>query len=196
MYRSTLLVFAFLLPAATLAAQSVTYPMTQGRNFARLETVQPNGNQTQTVVIPSPPQAILCPVSFRAQQSGVGNMMEVDHSRPKGIAQRLHLTLTNQKSIRVASATVIARGLTPQTRATLAPLTVGGDPSNAAKTLDIAFPGGLDKAGSMDLWVPGFSAVYSVDLISLNYADGSTWKVDAGLTCRAQIDPILFISGR
>jgi hypothetical protein len=75
-------------------------------------------------------------------------------------------------------------------------MTLGSDPSDATRTLDVAFPAGSDKNASADLWVPGMSAVYSIDLVSVTYADGSTWKLAAGKTCHTPIDGVMLVGGR
>lgn len=153
-------------------------------------------HQTTTIVVPVPPLNSLCPVSVHAQQSSTATAMEVDTIRPKGLAQLLHLTLAKPDSSRITKATVRVRGLLPKTRATLTPMTLGADPSDAVRTLDVVFPAGSDKNAAADLWVPGLSAVYSIDLVSVTYADGSTWKLAEGKTCRTPIDGVMLVGGR
>ena len=153
-------------------------------------------SQSQTVIIQLPPVTNACPVSVQARQAASWNRMEVGNDHPKGPAQRLHLTLVNPRSKQITSATVTVHGLTPKTRATLTPLTAGDSPSDAAKTLDVSFPDGPGKEVSADLWVPGLSAAYSIDLTAVTYADGSTWKLADGRTCRTSIDGFMLIGGR
>ncbi len=164
---------------------------------ATVTTYNSDTQKTTTIVVPVPASSGVCPVSVHAQQSSTATAMEVDSSRPKGLAQLLHLTLAKQPdSSRIARATVTVRGLLPKTRATLTPMTLGSDPSDATRTLDVAFPAGSDKNASADLWVPGMSAVYSIDLVSVTYADGSTWKLAAGKTCHTPIDGVMLVGGR
>jgi hypothetical protein len=131
----------------------------------------------------------------RAQQAANGSKWEVDNSRPKGPAQRLYLVLVSPNSNRITSATVTVRGLTPKNRITQT-LSSPGNSSDAAKTLSITFPAGPGKEVSSDLLVPGLSAVSSIDLDSITYADGSAWKLAAGNVCRTPIDGFMLISGR
>jgi hypothetical protein len=152
--------------------------------------------QAQVTLVQIMPQAGACPVSVHAQQAASWNRMEVGSDHPKGPAQRLHLTLANPDSSRITKATVTVRGLTPKTRATPTPLTVGRDRSNAARTLDVPFSSASGKEVSADLWVSGLSAVYTVDLVSLTYADGSTWKLATGQSCRTSIDGFMLIGAR
>jgi hypothetical protein len=150
--------------------------------------------KTMTIVIPMQPGS--CPASVRAQQSSTATAMEVDSNRPKGPAQLLHLTLARPDSNRITGATVKVRGLLPKARATLTPMTLGADPSDAIRTLSVAFPNTSDKNATADLWVPGLSAVYSIDLVSVTYADGSTWRLAGGKTCRTPIDGVMLVGGR
>jgi hypothetical protein len=191
-----------ILIAPALAAQSATSQI-QPLNAAPLpgQTVSVYNSaaqQTTTVVVPLT-QISACPVSVRAQQSSAANSMEVDRSRPKGVAQSLHLTMANPAGSPVAKATVTVRGLLPKTRATLTPMTLGGDLSDATRTLEISFPamsGPADKSATAELWVPGLSAVYSVDLVSITYADGSTWSPSQARTCRTPVDSLMLIGAR
>jgi len=188
MRRLTLLSFAFQLGAIPVAAQTAA---------AHMESLgaapQP---QTQTVIIQLPQQASACPVGVRARQAANWNKMEVGDEQPKGPAQRLHLTLVNPDSRRITGATVTVRGLTPKTRATPTPLTLGDDSSDAARTVDVPFSAGSGKEVSADLRVPGLSAVYSVDLVSVTYADGSNWKLTSGKSCRTSIDGVMLVGAR
>jgi hypothetical protein len=183
--------------AAPLHAVPLTSPQTV--TFYNSET------QKTTTIVVNLPQLSSCPVSVRAQQSSAANRMEVDQSRPKGLAQLIHLTLANPAGSQVTRAKVTIRGLLPKTRATLTPaltsMTLGADPSDAAKTLDVAFSttpetSSADKSATADLWVPALSAVYTIDLVSVTYADGSTWTANTAKTCRTPIDGMMLVGAR
>jgi hypothetical protein len=190
MNRATLLSLALLVVPTALTAQTTNRQPTPA--FIVLSNDQ---HQTQTIIVQLPPPNSVCPVFVHAQQASGAGRMEVDNARPLGLAQLLHLTLINPDSSRVTGATVTVRGLTPKTRTTLT-LTTQSDASNAARTLDITFPAGPEKDVSSDLWVPGLSAVYSINLVSVTYADGSAWKLATGKTCLTPIDGVMLISGR
>jgi hypothetical protein len=195
MKRPTLFSLAVLLASAALAAQTAGRQPSQGFGVASMEGLSNDQHQTQTIVISPQQQGSVCPVSVRAQQAANWSRREVDNKPPKGPAQRLHLTLVNPDSTRITGATVTVRGLTPRNRVTQTQLSTG-DSSDAAKTLSITFTAGLGKDVASDLLVPGLSAVYSIDLDSIAYADGSTWKLAAGKVCRTPIDGFMLISGR
>lgn len=195
MNRHTFFSLAILFASAALAAQTAIRQPSQGLGVAGMEVLSNDQHQTQTIVISPQQQGSACPVAVRAQQAANWSRQEVDNNPPKGAAQRLHLILTNSNSSRITGAAVTVRGLTPKNRVTQTQLSTG-DSSDAAKTLSLAFPAGPGKDVSSDLLVPGLSAVYSIDLDSITYADGSTWKLDAGKVCRTPIDGFMLISGR
>jgi hypothetical protein len=154
-----------------------------------------SANPNQTIVIQLPPQASPCPVSMRAQHAADGDLLAVNSSHPKGIGQSLHLSVTSPDSRRIASATVTVRGLTPKGRVTQA-LTDQDEASDAEKSMEIRFSAEPGKGASADVWVPGLSMVKSIDMQSVTFTDGSTWKLPAEKTCRTFPDPVMLISGR
>jgi hypothetical protein len=152
-------------------------------------------SQSQTVIIQLPPVTNACPVSVQARQAASWNSMEVGDDHHRGQGQRLHLTLVNPKSRQITSARIIVHGLNPKTRAMLTPMAESG-PSDATRTLDVSFSATSAKEVSADLWVPGLSAANSIDLTLVTYADGSTWKLADGRTCRTPIDGFMLVGGR
>ena len=198
--------FLALFGTASLAAQTATsqiepFRVAPAPGSHTVAVYDSKTQKTTTIVVNAPQQLGSCPVSVRAQQSSAANLMQVDRSRPKGLAQLLHLTLANSGDNRVAKATVTVRGLLPKTRPTLTPMTRDSDPSDAARTIEATFPAATDaastdKIASADIWVPGLSAVYTVDLVSITYADGSTWTASTARSCRTPIDGMMLIGAR
>lgn len=137
-----------------------------------------------------------CPVSMRAQQRWGGDLVAADKdsdARPKGIAQRLELIVTNPDSRRITRARVTVHGLAPKSRVTQL---ASRERSDAAKTFDVDFTAGTGKDATARLRVPGMTTVLSIDLDSVGYADGSTWRLADGQGCRTLPDPMMQISGR
>ena len=154
-----------------------------------------SANQNQTVIIQLPPQTGPCPISMRAQHAADGDILEVNSNHPKGIGQSLHLTVTSPDSRQIATAALIVRGLVPKGRVTQT-LAAQDNTFDAEKTMDIKFSAEPGKDASGDIWVPGLSAVMTIDLQSVTFTDGSTWKLPAEKTCRTFPDPVMLISGR
>jgi hypothetical protein len=186
---------AALCVALILSAIAAFAQTSANQGIAGMEGIG-NPPQTHTIVAQIPQASILCPVGVRVQQAASWNAMEVDHIRPAGLAQLLHLTLANPNASRISKATVTVHGFTPKTRATLTPMAVDKAPYDAAKTLDVTFPESPGKEVSVDLWVPGLSAAYSIDLSAVTYADGSTWKLADGRSCRTSIDGFMLVGAR
>jgi hypothetical protein len=132
---------------------------------------------------------------MRAQHAADGDLLAVNSSHPKGIGQSLHLTVTSPDSRQIASATVTVRGLSPKGRVTQA-LASQDEPSDAEKTMDIRFAAEPGKNAAADVWVPGMSAIKAIDMQSVTFTDGSTWKLPAERACRTFPDPVMLISGR
>jgi hypothetical protein len=147
-----------------------------------------------TVVQISPPVQIGCPVSLRARHGAAANMMEADKSRPKGQAQRLHLTLVDPNNRQIVSARVRVHGLSGKPRATQT-LTDTIEP-DSVRTLEVRFTAIKGKGVEAELWVPGMTAVLKIDLTAVAYADGSTRTFSAQDNCRITPDPLMLVSAR
>jgi hypothetical protein len=184
MKLAALLSFTLLAGSTTLAAQSANGGVSQVEKL----------NQTQTIVIAGPSTASSgCPVSLRAQQGTGADKLTVSN-RPAGVAQLLHLTISDPDSKRITGASVTVRGASGKGRRMQ---TVSADGStDAAKTLDVGFNEGSGKEAVADLWAPGLASVQFIDVNSVTYADGSTWKLAAGATCRIRPDWFMLVSSR
>jgi hypothetical protein len=142
-----------------------------------------------------------CPVSLRAQQVSSVDMVQIGKGRPQGAGQRLHLTLSNPDSQQVVAAKVTVRGytFTPRVMNAVTKNAARGQESQssyATRTIDVRFLPGSDKTVSEVILVPGVTAAQTIDLIALTYADGSTWELAAGKTCRIAPDPLMLVSAR
>jgi len=147
---------------------------------------------TQTI-----PQPNLCPVSIEASHLSDGNIVKTGADHPKGVGQRLHLKLNSPDQRTIASATVNLRGWTQKGRAEK----VGGvgssdDAALEVRTLTVPFTPSADRTASTDVWVPGLTAVVSVELLSVKYSDGSTWTPVQGKTCRVAPDLLMVVTQR
>jgi hypothetical protein len=93
--------------------------------------------------------------------------------------QRLQLTLTNPSSRDIVSAQFTAHGFSKKPRA----MEAGSNEPDLAKTIDILV--GVKGKGhaSHDLSLNHFTAVTSIDLNSIAYADGTTWRAPSPAAC-------------
>jgi hypothetical protein len=106
----------------------------------------------------------------------------------------LHLILTNPDSRRLVSARVRVHGLSGKGHVTQT--LSGQNNSDAAATLDVQLAQGQGKDASGDLRVTNMTAVLSIDLNSVTYADGSTWSFSGREACRVAPDKMMPIAGR
>jgi hypothetical protein len=179
----------FLIAPVGIAAQNVSYGVVGGLTTTN---IGPEGK-----VIPDRhayPQLNLCPVSIQASHLSDGNVVRTSTDHPKGVGQRLHLKLHSPDQRTIASATMNLRGWTAKGQK--AQVGSSDDAALGARTLTIPFTLDADRMSSADIWVPGLTAVLSVELISVNYTDGSTWTPVQGHACRVAPDHLMLITQR
>ena len=187
-------VFMLMLGAGTLAAQSASQqkgPTILFNDSARAGA----GQQSNTVVIIPLSKLGECPVTMRAQHLPDGNLLKSGSGHPKGMGQWLHLTFTSPETKQIASALLTVRGATPKGRVMKAEQGQGGD-ANATQSLTVSFSAGPDRTATADLWVPGMTAVETIELRSVEYSDGSNWKLAGSTTCQVKPDPLMLITSR
>ena len=177
MNRVLMLAPVFLLIPMAVAAQGSTAPSRQKpllHERTRLET---------------------CPVVLVARQKADGVMVEVGERRPKGPAQRLHLTVEYPGSKAITRARITVHGFIAKARVAPTPAR-GGSPAEASKTLEVAFrPDPKGNSASADLWVPGLTAVRTIDLDAVTFADGSSRSLVGRAACSIVPDPLMLIAG-
>jgi hypothetical protein len=204
MNRAAAVSFALLLGSGVLAAQ------TASQNQLQIEiqktTSSPDGQNARSTHTLSQLEVQRlfantgehsCPVSLHAQQSAAAFARQVngdDGDRPRDVAQRLHLVAAGPSSKKVVAANVTVHGFAAKPRMVQTMET--GDGSNAAKTMDVRFAAGTGQDSAADLWVPGLSAVRSIDVNAVTYSDGSTWKLADGRSCSSLVDGVMLISSR
>jgi len=178
MKRATLVSVAFLVCTLPLAAQSGAQP------------------KSQTTIVVTLPTVEVCPVGMQARQRPGGYLRSVrNEPRVEGLAQRIYLTLTGKSSTQISKAVVTARGLSAKNRV-LPALSNEGNASDITKTLSLTFSPGSGRTVSTNLVLAGFTAVNSIELESVTFSDGSTWRFSGGTSCRVTPDPLMLIDGQ
>ena len=128
-----------------------------------------------------------CPIDIQARHATQTPVsMDADEKNAPGTKvvpqlQRLQLTLTNPSSRDIVSAEFTAHGFSNKPRAM--ELSAGSNAPDLAKTIEIAL--GVKGKGhaSRDLSLNHFTAVTSIDLNSITYADGTTWRAPSPAAC-------------
>jgi hypothetical protein len=149
---------------------------------------------TTVVIIPQ-----ACPVSMSAKQAGATEMVKVQKGSdgkpetPARPGQRIRLFLTRVPKAGKVTATVTVRGLSARGRVDRA---AAGDTADIRRTLNVTFGREDDKTISAELVLPGFTAVKSVKLESLEFEDGSTRDFAGMNMCTVAPDPLMLVAGR
>jgi hypothetical protein len=185
-----------------LAAGAVGAAAQNASSFgvAGMENLSPAPNHNQqtvvhTTVLTALPVDTNCPVSMRAEHLSDGEMVKTRDAKPQGIGQSLHLTFIARDSRRIASAALTIQGVNPKGRVMQASATGGGSPEATAK-LTVEFTPGPERRDLADIRVPGMTAVQSIEVNSVGYSDGSTWKLAGSLHCRVAPDGLMLVSNR
>lgn len=170
-----------------IAAQSGASPPQQqppaGYSAVQVVRVGPDGQRkTFTVMVHNP-----CPVSFEARHLADGEMVETAAKHGKGRGQALHVTLTSPDKRAITGATLKLNGWTGMSRMQPA----NQSAARAFRILQTPFTAGAGRTANADVWVPGLTAVDSVELLAVTYADGSAWSPAAGKSCRVTPDPLM-----
>src|SRR4051812_4560983 len=118
------------------------------------------------------PMNAACPIGMQASQSLWNHNIAVQ----KGLGnqkfgQRLSLALKDPRQARITGARVRVHGLTGKNRM----LQTGNrsDGAESATTVHLSFGPKNDNEVVGDLWIPGFTAVTTVELQEVSYSDGS-----------------------
>lgn len=111
--------------------------------------------------------------------------------RPFG--QRILLTLNDPHPDTIAAATVKVHGLTGKNRMVQASADSSAN-GEETKIMSITFGATQQGRVSADLYVSGFTAVNSIELLQVSYRDGHAWRAGAGSVCRVTPDPMMLIA--
>jgi len=136
-----------------------------------------------------------CPVLMEAKHLSDGSLVKTDNAHPKGMGQWLSLSLTTPNQKQIESAILAIRGITPKGHVAEA-LAAGRGSPDAVWSFHISFVAGPHGASVADLWVPRMSAVERIDLLAVEWSDGSKWKVADGQICHVAPDPFMLVTNR
>ncbi len=188
MIRMSAICMAVLVSGAVLSAQQAPRAGDSG---------QP---PTAQIVLPQPSR---CPIGMRAQQGSSTQMLRANDGTFQHVMTP-SLTLTTRDNRSIIGAVVTARGY------------AGGgvqwdltahlvDPDNpqhkreeVVKILTLKLSaGGLEpNTFSAELQLAGFNVLNSIQLGSVTFSDGSTWKMAANSGCLVTPDPLMLIANQ
>jgi hypothetical protein len=108
-------------------------------------------------------------------------------------AQRISLTLSGKQ---IVLGEVRVHGFTAKGRVVQSTESPEPPSGNVTRGLTLTFSADSGKSVSADLILPGFTAITSIELVSLEYSDGSEWHVSMQRPCAVTPDPLMLISNR
>jgi hypothetical protein len=135
-----------------------------------------------------------CPVGFFASRQATGQIMSAGDAKQAGPAQGLHLMLNHLTAPAIESIeiTVYGYGISSKARALPA-----HEPSpDVSKTFELRRSAGSISLSEADVWMHNVGSLSSVDLISITYADGTTWHATENLKCRAIPSGFLLVGSK
>ena len=118
----------------------------------------------------------VCPVSLRAQRQGTAVMHNAgDPSQDRTPAQRLELTLFNAHTRNVVSAVLKVHGFDGSVQVMPAdPIRKGGH--EVTRTIELNLSVLSMHSASTDLTMRSFGMVSRIEVESVGFADGTSWK--------------------
>jgi hypothetical protein len=111
---------------------------------------------------------------------------------PKVQEQTIQLTMTNPSAKEIVSAQITVYGFSDKWRAI--PLAGAKDTPDLRKTVNLVLNVKGNDHASSDLSLHRFTSIAYVDLDSLTYANGATWKASSPATCSVTPDLLMLVS--
>jgi hypothetical protein len=154
--------------------------------------------KTTVVLVPA------CPLNMHVRQGIGGGMIAVDDDgvKRKVFAPRLWLFLNDlskdKPGQKIVSASVTVHGTSGkahmQSLESHPPGYLDLNSNDLARTLDVDLAEGGEPGVSGDFRLPGFTSATRIDLDSVTYDDGTTWKLTGTQTCRVAPDMLMRVS--
>ena len=138
-----------------------------------------------------------CPVGLKVNHGSSFLKRDTDYGpfaspAPKVQEQRIQLTMTNPSPKEIVSAQITIHGFSDKWRAV--PLAGATDTPDLRKRVNIDLNVKGNDHASSDLSLHRFTAVAYVDLDSLTYADGATWKASSPSVCSVSPELLMLVS--
>ena len=179
-----------------LALVLITVPVFSQTDSKKTDKAKESSRQRHSIINVNPLLTLMCPVSIDARHAADGTMMNVkgdQHAHPKGVGQGLKVTLTHNGAPQINEAKITVHGFAAHGRM-MGALTQH-EKTDAARTLLVKFTQEKNNTSTAYIWVPGMSAIESIDLESATYADGSTREFGQKDFCHAPANSMMLIAG-
>ncbi|MGA8085702.1 MAG: hypothetical protein WCA10_00250 [Terracidiphilus sp.] len=151
----------------------------------------------QVLVLRSSPVGNGCPIGMIANQGVWDHTIRVRQGQQETVlqpfGQRIFLTLNDSHPAPIVAATVKVYGLTARNHMVQA--NGNANPNgDATKIIEVKFVASQKGGVTGDLYIPGFTAVNSIELLQVSYDDGRVWRIGGSSVCRVAPDPMMLIA--
>jgi hypothetical protein len=136
-----------------------------------------------------------CPVGFYASRRATGQIMSAGDARQAGPGQGLHLTLSHLTSTPADIQSIEVTVYGTSSKARVLPLAQKAS-DTVSKTFELRRTSDSTSLTDADVWMHQVGSLTSVDLISITYANGTTWHATANLRCRAVPSNYLLVGNK
>jgi hypothetical protein len=135
-----------------------------------------------------------CPVGFSASRKATGQIMSrANDAKQAGPAsQGLHLMLDHLTAPAIESIEITVYGVSSKARV----LPAGPALEDISKAFELRRSAGSNSLSDADVWMHNVGSLSSVDLISITYADGTTWHATENLKCRSVPSNFLLVGSK
>jgi hypothetical protein len=152
---------------------------------------------TPSVLMQPRTPSVDCPVGIKVSHGPSSLKRDTEFGpfaspSPKVQEQRIQFTMTNPSRKEIVSAQITVYGFSDKWRAI--PLAGAKDAPDLRKRLDLVLNVKGNDHASSDLSLNRFTSVAYVNLDSLTYADGATWKASSPAACSVTPDPLMLVS--
>jgi hypothetical protein len=176
-----------------LLASAFTFAQTSNRSPLAFKNSPTPGKAADSVVLyANRPDNSGCPVGFFASRRATGQIMSAGDAKQAGPGQGLHLSLNRQTEPAIESIEITVYGVSSKARV----LPAGPTPEDVSKTFELRRETGSKSLSDADIWMHNVGSLSRVDLISIHYADGTTWQATKNLKCRAIPSNFLLVESK
>jgi hypothetical protein len=181
--------FALLLTPAFALAQSAWQP----RDLSAAQ-IEARMKQSSATVARLSRLTQGCPVGLQAQRQGAANMVTINGRPQREAGPSVRLTVINPQGRDIVGATVVVRGYDSRPR--FFPVLGNGPATTMKKTVTLKLNVGGGDNGATNLTMKNFGSIASIDLESLEYADGFTWHASVEQPCTVEPDLLLLVADK
>jgi len=165
-----------------LLASAFTFAQTSSNPSLALKSSPATGKSADAVVLyANRPDNTGCPVGFFASRKAIGQAMSAGDAKQAGPGQGFHLMLDHLTGPAIDSIEITVYGVSSKARV----LPAGPLPEDISKTFELRRSADSNTLTEADVWMHNVGSLSRVDLISIHYADGTTWHTTENLKCRA-----------